>query len=623
MLVLVVLLVSLLVLIAIDSAVCLSGRRGWSRFIASFLLFYAQIIATEFILGFFGILIGWVLALINILIATGLLYWTSRTHTRKALKTYAHEIIQAPRRVFASLKNDPLWAGLVVVSAIVVLWIIFLGILFPATDFDGNSYHLTFIGNVLQYHTFFDQPTSLTWLNGYPKGGEFIALWPVLLSHSDMLADLAQVPFLALGIVSLYRISLSLGAEKRAARFSSLLFLFIPVVLNQLKTTYVDVMLATLFFAAIALVLQKKLSRLEYVLVGIIFSLLIAVKSTGILFIIAVLPLLAWNLYRNRLKRQKKVHLTQSYIFPLLTIAAPTIFGLYWYIKNLVVYGTPIYPFGFRLFGLQIFPGQTFDDFASNAVTNTALPNGCLERIWFVWTEQKDWFGCMYNYDANYTGLGPIWFVVLIPAILTAFYLAFRSKHRIFWGFAATILGLFAIYPSNYYSRYTLFIVALGIVSFALVLTKLQRKTVVLVQSLTLALALSVFFTNFTLCNFPPEMIKSQIKSLQAGSSRGAIYDNISLKPFAMLESKVRPGDVVVYDSKPYFIYPMWRPDYSNTVIYLKSNSKEDWAKQLKERKAAFVVTTLSSKEHPWTQSMTDTLTSIYKDELYEIFEVR
>jgi hypothetical protein len=491
---------------------------------------------------------------------------------------------------------------------------------FPAIDFDGNSYHLTFIGNVIQNHNFFDTPTSLLWLNGYPKGGEFIAMWNVLIPHSDSLVDLAQIPFLVLGIYALYVISVSLGAEKRHARFASIIFLFMPIVLNQLKTTYVDVMLSSLFFAGVALTLRRKpLGRLDLVLVGIIFSLLIATKSTGILFIVALLPILLWNLHSNR---EKDSNFLKSLLAPLITVFLPTLFGLYWYAKNYFVYGSPIYPFGFKVGGIGIFPGKTYQEFAADAVSQTTvLPNGCIERIWFVWTEQKDWFGCLYNYDSNYTGFGPIWFIVLLPAILMATYFMLKMRSKRYFALLLLVGFLFTVYPANYYSRYTMFIALIGIVSLAIVLTNTKKIAAFITKPLVIVLSISVIVTNFTLCNYGPKLLKEQLKDPGSSVSRGAIYkDSLTWAPFKYLEGKVHKGDVLVYDSVPYFIYPLWRPDFANKVIYVPAKNSGEWERQLQNVQADYILTTVSSKENKWADDDSD-FDSVYKDELYEIFK--
>lgn len=605
-------------LLVIDILSYALKRKGWSRFASTLLLFFSQIIVSEFILGLFSILNSTALIVLNIILSSCVLFLIYQKFGKQTFHKYLYDGKKSVGICVSEIKNDPLWLVLIFFAILLLVWIIFLGVIFPATDFDGNSYHLTFIGNVIQNGNFFDTATSLPWLTGYPKGGEFLQMWSVLITRSDVFSDLTQIPFLLLGMYALYEISVQLGAKKRNARFAALLFLFLPIVLNQLKTTYVDVMLTTLYFAAIALILKDKIRKLDFVLVGIILSLLIAIKSTGFLFVATLAPLILWKLYISRRKQPKQF--TNNYIKPILLMVTPMVFGLYWYIKNFVVYDTPIYPFGFKLLGKSIFPGQTFQEFAANAVSgNTSLPQGCVQKIWFVWTEQKDWFGCFYNYDSNYTGFGPIWFVILLPALIVSLYIAIKKKNYTFLAISALTAGLFAIYPANYYSRYTIFIAGVGILALSLTLSSINSAFVRFVKLFCLALAVFVIATNFVLCNYTPLVIKDQVKSLWHGSERGTIYNNNPGRAYVFLENKVKANDIVAYDSKPYFIYPLWKPDYSNDVIYLPATSQEQWLQAISDKSVDYVFTVVYSKENDWADGK---LESIYKDDLYEVFKV-
>lgn len=601
-----------IMLVTIDILSYCQKRSGWTRFASTFILFYAQIIASEFLLGSVSLLYQLSLVVLNLLVSLLLLYVLAQKYGRKVFIKYWKNLKQTPGNFITTAKSDPLWSVLLAMGVGLVIWIIFLGIIFPVTDFDGNSYHMTYVAEFIQSHNFYDQATSLVWLTGYPKGGEFIQLWTVAIAHNDMLVDLTQVPFLALGVYALYSVALALGAQKKNARFASLLFLFLPIVINQLKTSYVDVMLCSLFFAGLAMVVRKKQNKLDYVLIGIIFSMLISVKSTGFLFVFVLLPILFWNLY---LRYGKKI---RGYGQPLMLMIMPTFFGLYWYVKNYILYHSPIYPFGFQAAGINIFPGISFQKFGADAIAQTSLPHSALGRIWYVWTEQKDWYGCLYNYDTNYAGLGPIWFVILIPAFIIAFYIAFKRRSHIYMAVVATIAFLFLIYPSDYYSRYTMFVTSLGILSLGLVLSNISRMGANLVKGLTIVLAVSVIGTNFVLCNFPPLTVKDQLVSVLHGSQRGVVYANLPGKAFTFIESKEVGGDTIAYSSKPYFIYPLWKPDYSNRVIFIPSSSESGWYKSVSQQRVKYVFVTVDSKERKWASHR---MKNIYKDDMYEIYQ--
>jgi hypothetical protein len=355
------------------------------------------------------------------------------------------------------------------------------------------------------------------------------------------------------------------------------------------------------------------------VLLGIVYSLLISVKATGLLLIILTLPLLAPHFIR--IHKRKLIFDLKPSLVRLGYILLPMTFGLFWYIKDLFLYQSPLYPFGLKLAGLTIFPGKTFQDFISTAFTNfSVMPTNPTARLWFVWTEQKDWFGCLYNYDATFSGLGPIWFIVLLPTIPLSVYLAIKKKNSLFLALASILLITLAVYPANYYARYTIFIVALGIIAYGLIADVLWRPVKIMVSLILIWLAYNVVATTFTLCNFPPKLVREQLNAIRSGAPRdGQAYANTVGPSYLFLQKRIQPNETVAYDSKPYYIYPLWRQDFSNKVIYVNGDNKDDWLSKIKKENVRYIFLNKNSQEHKWAER--SGLTSIYKDVFNEIYK--
>lgn len=536
------------------------------------------------------------------------------------LKKYVDNIKLNIKGHYKTLRNDMLFSVLLLIFFTTVTWISIVALLYPATDFDGNSYHLTTVANVIQNGSINDVPTSLPWLNGYPKAGELVGVWNVLIPGKDLIVDIVQIPFMLLGVLSTYYICVSVGANKRNSRFASLLFLFIPVVLNQLKTTYVDVMLCALFLVALSYVIEKTIHKLDLIMLGLTYALIISLKYTGFLFVLVTLPILFWHLY---LDAGRNIKNWRYYISRLAAVCIPASLGLYWYLKNYYLYNTPLYPFGLKLMGYSIFPGKTFQEFADGAVTSvSALPRGYFSRIWFVWTEQKDWYGCFYNYDSNFTGFGPIWFILLMPSILVSFVMAYRKRNRPMLMLQLSMMVLFFIYPANYYTRYTIFVIGLGLISFAYVLTNIHSLLVNrLLKCIAVVLAITVLITNVTLCNFSPNTLEVQIDSFKSRNFRGgSTYVNTLGEAYVYMQNSVGEGDTIAYDSSPYYIYPLWRADYKNKVIYVPADSKDEWINSLRSSSVDYVFTQNISKENTWIKQAAG-FELIYKDDMYEIYK--
>ena len=611
---------SLYILFTVDIFSFAIGRSGWRRFISTFILFYLQVILSEFILGISSLLTSKILVFTNLALSSIILFAIIKVNKQNLFSVYVNKNTEILSGLWKKIKNDRLFIVLLILFACLLFWIIFVGIISPAIDWDGNSYHLTFIAYAIQNHNIFDVNTSLAWLKGYPKSGELIEMWSIIVAKNDVFADLSQLPFLLLGVFSLYKIATSIGAKKTDARFVALLYLFFPIVINQLKTSYIDVILCSLFFASIALALEKKLAKLDLLLMGIIYSLIISLKYTGFLFMFVSLPILFYSLYV--LNSKKINHQLSWYSKKLILVILPASLGLFWYIKNLVLYHNAFYPFGFKLFGVTIFGGKTFQSFASSASVGLALPHSYLNKIWFVWTEQRNWFGCFYNYDTNYAGLGPIWFVVMLPATILSLYLALKNKNYLYLWLTILVGIIFIIYPANYYTRYTMFISIVGVYSLGLLLSNMAVAYKNIVKFITIILALIVIQTNFTFCNFSPSVIVAQYNSFMAGNSRmGPAYQNTIGVAYIKLQSQIKPNEVVAYDSSPNFIYPLWNRSYSDKVIYIPANNSKEYFDGINANKVKYLFIDFGSKEYKWIAA-SNLNKPIYKDDQYEIYKL-
>lgn len=613
---------TLAVFVAFDGLSFYFKRSGWARFASTFFFSIFFIVLSQFVLGMLSLLTRQNLIFLNIVFAAAAVLVGYRFVNSAFIKQYLHGYRRAFKDTWKEIKTDYPFLFLLFLSAVILGWIIFLGLVSPVTDFDGNSYHMSAVAYAIQQANLFDPQTSLSWLAGYPKGGEIMQLWSVILLGKDTLADLFQIPFLIAGVYALYALAVNLGVSKNNARFAAWLFLFTPVVINQLKTTYLDVLLASLFFAALALTVRVRPGRLDLLVLGIVFSLLISIKSSGFIFIAAIAPFLAYGIVDLKNKRPQ-LHL-KAYAYKIALVLIPLFFGAYWYVKNYIKYGSPVYPFGLEVAGNTIFPGQTFQDFIAHAFTGiTSVPAGMFQRIWFTWTEQKDWFGCLYNYDATFSGLGPIWLVLLLPAIPFALYIAWRIKNYAFMMLTLIVAALFVVYPANFYTRYVLFIFAPGLVAIGLLLSVQKAVLVNAVKIFALYLSVVVIGYTFTLCNYTPVYVRQQYNAARTGNDRSSIiYGNAVGPAYMLIQNTVQPGEVVAYDSKPYFIYPLWKPDLSNKVLYVTGSSQNDWEQNLKKTNVAYVFTNTDSKEHEWANN-SQFVKSIYKDGFYEIFKTQ
>lgn len=609
-------LLSFFMLITSDILSVALNRKGWQRFLSTFILFYTQIIVTEFTLGIASLLYTYTLWLVNGLIMGLVLCVILKVKGPSLFKRYFNSVKLSIKAFAHPKKRDPFVTTLYGLAAIFLLWLFFLAIIFPVLDWDGNAYHLTYAANLVQNHNIYDVPSSLVWINGYPKAGELIQAWTILLAHNDTIVDLTQVPFIVLAICSLYAIGRNVGISKNNARFAASLFFFTPMVMAQLITGYVDVMLPAIFFAALALISQKKYAKLDFLLIGICFSLIIGIKTSGLYFIvICLLPLLR-NLFVKNGFRLKK------YFIPMLLLVSPMIFGLYWYIKNLVLYGSPIYPFGFKAAGQTIFKGTDYTQFFS-AIGNS-MPDNMLLRLWYTWSERgPDPTQFLYDHSSNYYGLGVIWFIVLLPAIPVSIYIAIRKRQYYFLGILSLLLTLLLIYPTNFSARYTVFVICAGVIAFGLLLDNLKPVTIKTVKMVTVVLAILTVFTNPIMLRTPGE-IRTQLESISSGKGTRGTTTTFAINmggAYTVARQIVRKDEKIAYTTLDW-IYPLWNSDFSNKVVYIEGSNESSWYKKVKEQGVDYIFITpnMSVKENRWAKSKFENV--IYKDNRYEILKV-
>jgi hypothetical protein len=144
------------------------------------------------------------------------------------------------------------------------------------------------------------------------------------------------------------------------------------------------------------------------------------------------------------------------------------VFGGLWYVKDLLIFGNPIYPIG-----LGPFPGIPREVFFENVPPK-------LERL--TWIEQvvrswtADWHLNQYLYNVRPGGFGRAW-LAIVPFALAGTALLWRSRR---WGalslIVATAVVGFVVLPSAWYARYTLFLPGLALSLAAVALGSLRAR---------------------------------------------------------------------------------------------------------------------------------------------------
>jgi len=415
------------------------------------------------------------------------LWW----HKRKP--NHVRQIEMCSRSLTLSFPNI-----LVLFAIITFLLLCVLSYLRPDTSYDGNVYHIPtihlwarkgyiyWIDSAYQYSIF---------MNGYPKGVELVGLILVKALNTSHVINMCNLVFMPLGVLGIAYISRVLGASAKVALFAGSAFTLIPVNIFQATTTYVDSAYASSAIASIAaalhtqngLELKGSFSWSDLPILGFAMGLTLGAKTTGVILvatIVLVLALLSLLTFLIPPAIKEKGLAIKPILFLFFALMIGVIVGGYWYVRNFILTGSPIYPAGLTLCHLIIFPGPPAYE-ATGLVLQ--IPQSMqfwpeILRVLYTWSQGLlEWPKSIHGYDSRLGGLGYLWLFGGLPATLFLCYRFMRhghsAAHRRFLLVLLAIVGIgFLMTPMRWWARYTLSIYALGLPCFAVVLDRIFRE---------------------------------------------------------------------------------------------------------------------------------------------------
>ncbi len=330
-----------------------------------------------------------------------------RARVRTAARQTSRDISTFGRPV---VRFGPVVA-LAVVVALALAWRLVLAVRLPILDWDGLNYHVTTVDVWIQGGMIGRVPQQV-YSDGYPASGELLTLWSMVFTHTDRLATLTGFFGLALATVATTGLARRLGADRRMAAFVGLLLAGVPAIIVSLGTTYVDLLasgeIAAAWYLGLAALRERDRRRYRTLIflmacaVGLAIGIKVPFLGLGAVLGIA----LAIDAVRRALIARRPV---QAGI-DLAIMAIPVLLlGGLWYVKNMVVFGNPLWPF-------QVGP---FDGIWPLAPIGSYIPielegYGQLEAIVRSWT--ADMWLVDYKYDVRFGGFGTAWVPLLIAA---------------------------------------------------------------------------------------------------------------------------------------------------------------------------------------------------------------
>jgi len=218
---------------------------------------------------------------------------------------------------------------------------LFLVLFVPPNNFDSMTYHMARVGYYLQQGSFESFPTADIRQTSFPANAEILILWQAVLLDSDRTAGLIQWLFWCGTVLAVYSLSREFGPrdQRNPALFAALAFAVFPQVLLQSSSTQND--LTHAFFISCAFLFALKILYSEYSTGGMLLSAvavglavgtkpmaLLMLPGYGLVFVVAIViqKPAPWRRF------------IQAIVACLLAIS---LFGSYFYIQNLRIYGAP------------------------------------------------------------------------------------------------------------------------------------------------------------------------------------------------------------------------------------------------------------------------------------------
>jgi hypothetical protein len=636
----------------------LKGTLSFSdRLLGVFLLCLAQIIASQMVLGvIMKQLFATPLFLLNVSISSIVLFATLPGRTGEILTEVKHE----SARFLHILRGDRLLICIFSLFTLLVSWLVFLGYLFPSYAWDSLYYHLPMVGQIMQSGAIQENPTPSfiqQYMNIFSKNINLFFLWNIIFLKSAIVTDLSQLVFSLMGVLAVYSMAVKIKIQEKYALYASILFFFTPVLILQSTTNYVDIAVSMLLLISVNFLLYDDLESLEnsspaksrnvpILLSGLAAGILLGSKPTGPLFMLLLSLAIMTREFLKYIRSTGisagpgRYSLMKGFRTYLFFFAAPAlIIGGYWYIRNWILHANPVYYMDITVLNITLMEGLQSSWVEPAPAIIESL--GYFARPFHVWLEKVSY----YLYDSRLSGFGPLWFILYLPSMVFSVIYALSRKQYHFLFIALILTVTFLVHPRNWTTRYVIFAVGLGALSFGLACEYFRKRETAL-RGIALLLAVYTLFSANSPCIMPEKIREFSLLPPEKRTLTRLKPFNIDTKVrneygyWMWIEENIRSGDTLAYTfesqeldtSKPFFPAPLWNREFSNRVIYVKAGSYKTWLKKLYEKSASYVLIRTGSAEDQWVRvvqntpywmGVTERFQVVYSDDLYKILQFR
>lgn len=339
--------------------------RSWLKvlLIAS-LLYFSLIIGSQVLLGMAGVLTFASLFIVHLALFVYVFSLYGWYMLKNWNKLYTEEIFLKPDWLLLSAMFAPV--------IIIAFTRFFNAALQVPVEYDNLAYHLPFVvewmqtGNLWEvYYSAYAGP-----LGYYPSNYELLVLWNMFPFGNDLMVNLLNLPIFLLLPFALYYLARKVQVSHKPALMVVLLFLMLPVTLRQLGTPLVDLFFCYTFLLGLIFLREYTVHRrmVDLGLAGLALGLFAGTKYLGLVYSLPLVAIVvAWvvAVYRKQWQRGVK-HLA-------MFLGGMSATGAFFYLRNLVDTGNPVFPTEVKLLGNTVFQG--YGNITNNLVETSLVNN--------------------------------------------------------------------------------------------------------------------------------------------------------------------------------------------------------------------------------------------------------
>lgn len=388
----------------------------------------------------------------------------------RAMTRGASSIAEASPRMPAPEAGSRTWmsavwmlAALAIIGFVTVRFVIAVSM--PVAGYDAIHYHLAGVADWLQTGTF-SHPSYVLFAGRFPANADLLYLHLLAFFPSPRLIAPAGILFLLFLGVAVASLARALGVGREWSRWAAALAMMIPIAMAQSTSGYVDLATAAAVVALAALVaayLQAGATATPWAVAaaGLSAGLLVGSKATGL----APAALAALAIVVSSRARFRWAHVA-------LFVAALSLVGSSWYVRNWIVDGNPLAPYRLSVAGVTIVDGLD----PSGHVTEPPLSLQVARplQLFYAAASELSLFANPrgVTYDDHVLGLGPMWPLIGLPALLA---LVLLSRQFLAppgrWAMGIVVLAGTA-HPYLWWTRFTIPLAVAGVVAAAILASR-------------------------------------------------------------------------------------------------------------------------------------------------------